>query len=309
MSYIAPAGAPPPRGPVNPGDWRYAPAPGQVPWRAPPPPVVPRPSSPLTFEHVKVSIPELPKVLGEIEGQLAKRRRNHILLFLFLAAGVAAAWMLVPLGVIATVVWLIFFFRGRKKIARKRVKLDFLRGLLDELRDELHPRLPVRFDFDLTAYDHTGKLERTARSFAGNTKSYYSDKWLRLRVVLADRTRVEIVRQVGVKQKKGNVVHEKRRLFVTVTPNPRRYRPMMGDPMANKLRWQIETAITQGFHNRPEQVAVHVTHHTEDIALRVAQWDAEILPGEVTLILGAVVTHLWERCLVTAAPSPRALGR
>lgn len=296
MSYVAPRGAPPPAGQLAPGDWRYGPAPGQVPWRAPPPPALPRPSSPLTFEHVKVSIDELPRILGQIEGELQKRRRNHVLLYVGLFVLAAFAWILPPVGLIATIVLLVLFFRGKKKIARKQAKLEFLKGVLAELRDELHPRMPIRFDFDLTAYDHTGKLERTARSFAGNTKSYYSDKWLRLRVVLADKTRVEIVRQVGIKVKKGNVQHEKRRMFVTVTPNARRYRPMLGEPMAGRLRWQVEGAIVSGFHNRPEQVAVHVEHHTQDIALRVAQFDAEILPREVTVVLHAVAVHLRERC-------------
>jgi hypothetical protein len=224
MSYLSPGGAPPARGQLAPGDWRYGPAPGQVPWRAPPPPAIVRASSPLTFEHVKVSLDELPKMLDRIEGELQKRRRNHVLLYVLLFAVGAASWILPPLGIVATIVLLVLFFRGNKKIARKRAKLDFLKGLLGELKDELHPRMPIRFDFDLTAYDHTGKLERTARSYAGNAKSYYSDKWLRLRVVLADKSRVEVVRQVGIKVKKGNVQHEKRRMFITVTPNPRRYR-------------------------------------------------------------------------------------
>ena len=296
MSYVPPTGAPPTRGPIAPGDWRYGPAPGQVPWRAPPPPALPRPSSPLTFEHVKVSIEELPRILAQIEAELGKRRLNHTLLYVALFVPGALAWLLPPLGLLATIVLLVLFFRGKKKIARKQAKLDFLKGVLAELKDELHPRMPVRFDFDLTAYDNTGKLERTARSHAGNTKSYYSDKWLRLRVVLADKSRVEIVRQVGIKVKKGSVHHEKRRMFITVTPNPRRYRPMMGEPMAGRLRWQVEGAIVSGFHNRPEQVAVHVEHHTQDIVLRIAQFDAEILPREVTVVLHGVAVHLRERC-------------
>lgn len=296
MSYAQPQGTPAPRGQLAPGDWRYGPAPGQVPWRAPPPPALARPSSPLTFEHVKVSIEELPRMLEQIEGELRRRRRNHTLLYVALFVLVALSWLIPPLGIFATIVVLLLFHRGRKKIARKQAKLDFLKGVLDELKDELHPRMPIRFDFDLTAYDHTGKLERTARSFAGNTKSYYSDKWLRLRIVLADKSRVEIVRQVGIKVKKGNLQHEKRRMFVTVTPNPRRYRPMLGEPMAGRLRWQVEGAIVSGFHNRPEQVAVHVEHHTQDILLRVAQFDAEILPREVTVVLHGVAVHLRERC-------------
>ena len=290
------AGAPQPRAPLGPGDWRYGPAPGQVPWRAPPPPVVARPASPFTFQHVKVAPDELPRMFGEMQAQIDRRSLHHNLLFGGLAVVAAVALVVPPLGIFGIILVIFFFFRGRSKIARKRQKLEFLRGVVGELADELHPRAPVRFDFDLTAYDEKSKLTRSGRSSAGNTKSYYSDKWLRLRVVLADRTRVEIVRQVGIKEKKGSKQHEKRRLFLTVTPNPKRYQPMLGEPMAAKLRWQVEGAIVQGFHNRPEQVAVHVTHHTQDIDLRVAQFDAEILPREVTVILSAVVLHLRERC-------------
>jgi hypothetical protein len=189
-----------------------------------------------------------------------------------------------------------------KALARKEAKVHFLRGLVEVFHDELHPRAPIRYRFDLRAYDAPGKKERTGRTMTGRLKEYFSDKWLHLRLVLADRTVVEIVRQQGVKVKKGRVAGEKRRLFITVTPNPRRYWPMQGQPMADRLRWQLRHVATTSFHNRPEQFHAHVAHHERDLSIRVTQEDADILPGEVYALVGCIAQHLQERCAIQHRP-------
>lgn len=293
---------------MNPGDWRYQPAPGQAPWRpaptrhaavprgiAPPTPsTTTLPSSALVFRHVKVAPHEIPRVLAEMDAVVRRRRGMLWLGFLLSLAASLALLVFPPLGLITLVIVLIYFHGRRARHQRLVAKVEFLRALFAQLVDELHPRLPVRFDFDLSAYDESDKLFRTASSSAGNKKSYFSDKWLRLRVCLADRTEVEIVRQQGVKVKKGNVQFEKRRLFITVTPNSRRYRPMDA-PLAQRLRHQVTQEIQRGFDNRPELFHLQVTPSSADIGLKIVQEDVDILPSDVLVVLRGTMTHLRER--------------
>lgn len=292
---------------MTPGDWRYQPAPGQTPWRpvptAQPPgaplPAAPKPATPLVgtsssalvFRHVKIAPHEIPRVLAEMDAVVGRQRTKLLLRFILVLAIAGALFVIPPLGLFAVLVTLIYFHGKRKHHRRMVAKVEFLRSLLELLVDELHPRAPVRFDFDLSAYNESDKLFRSASSAAGNKKSYYSDKWLRLRVCLADKTQVEVVRQQGIKVKKGNVQFEKRRLFVTVTPNPRRYRPM-SPPLANRLRWQLSEEILKNFHNRPEQIHVHVAPENADIGLRIVQEDVEILPREVLVVLYGTLSQL-----------------
>ena len=64
---------------------------------------------------------------------------------------------------------------------------------------------------------------------------------------------------------------------------------------------EVITAMQQGRAALTNQPFGRIVNYNDPRASR--------FPGEVTVILHAVVAHLWERCLVTASPSPRALGR
>lgn len=296
----------PTRAPVHAGDWRYQAAPGQAPWRPAHEPAALVPSSPLVYRHVKVAPREVPRVLAEMAKPVRREFLIYHLLFaVLLAASLGSVALLSepPLGIFGALVLLVLFVQRRRRIARKAAKLEFLRALLGLLADELHPRAPVRFDFDLTAYDAAGKLFRTASSAAGNKKSYYSDKWLRLRVRLADGTQVEVVRQQGLKEKKGFIVVEKRRMFITLTPVAKRYRPMLGERSQKRLSGQVTQEILDGLWNPPELLRVHVESHSADISLKLVQEDVDILPSEVIVILHGTLKHLQDRCLV-----PRAQG-
>lgn len=312
---------------MNPGDWRYQPGPGQVPWRAPPArrPEAPQAatrttsqattlsSSALVFRHVKIAPHEIPRVLVEMDAVVRRRKRMLGLGFVLAVATSLALLVFPPVGIITFVIALIYFHGRRARHRRLVAKVDFLRALLSQLVDELHPRAPVRFDFDLSAYDEDGKLFRSASSSAGNKKTYYSDKWLRLRVCLADKTQVEVVRQQGIKVKKGNVQFEKRRLFVTVTPNACRYRPMDA-PLAQRLRRQVSQEIQRGFDNRPELFHLQVTPTSADIGLKIVQEDVDILPSDVIVVLRGTMNHLRERYMaqagaVSPSPTTQRIGR
>lgn len=258
----------------------------------------------LVLDHVKIKPAEIDDQVAQLGKTVSRRSLWHTLLCLCLAAGSAALLVLPPVGVGALVITAIFFFLRRRTLARQQRKVEFVAGVLQELRDELHPAAPIRFTLDLRAYDVSEKIKRKARSYAGNTKVYYSDTWLKMRLVLADRSVVELEREAGLKKKKGAVVKEKRRLFLTLTPNPRRYYAMAGEPAAERLRHALRVAISHGFHDRPELVHPHIAHHQHDIALKLVQEDAEILPPEVTVILHAMVAHLRERCALNTWGGP-----
>lgn len=260
----------------------------------------------LLVEHGRMRIDEIPREMAALFEITRKARRQARLRYGAALALVAVASLaLLPVVPPASVFGLFFFIvliitgwnRG-KAIDRKEAKVAFLRDLLESFRDELHPRAPIRYRFDLRAYDAPDKVERTARSATGNLKTYYSDKWLHLRLTLADRTVVEVVRQQGLKTKKGGVVSEKRRLFLTVTPNPRRYWPMQGEPMVNRLRWELRNTVSRWFHNPPEMFHAKVDCHERDLEVRITQEDADILPAEVHALVGCLVYHLAQRCAV-----------
>jgi hypothetical protein len=207
-----------------------------------------------------------------------------------LALSVEAVRFLVPF---ATLVTLIYGFvrvrRVRRLYDRLGHKLAFVQGLAARLRDDLNPRAPMRVRLDLRGYEHPSKLERTARSSAGRKKEYFSDKWLHLRFVLAEGSAVEIVRQAGVKEKSGSVVSEKRRLAVSVRPNPARY----GD-IGKALTAALATAAftenaRRGFPNAPEVFGVRATEGEGVVTVRVTQHDADFAPEEVVALLGCIL--------------------
>lgn len=262
--------------------------------------------TPLVVEHGRMRIDEIPQEMARLFALTRKARdeahvRYGLALALIAVASLAFALVFPPvsmMGLFAFIMVAVAAWKRGKAIDRKEAKIGFLRDVLEAFQDELHPRAPIRYRFDLRAYDAPDKVERTARSAAGNTKTYYSDKWLHLRLTLADRTVVEVVRQQGLKTKKGGVVSEKRRLFLTVSPNPRRYWPMQGEPMVNRLRWELRNTVTQRFHNPPELFHARVDCHARDLEVRITQEDADILPQEVHALVGCLVYHLAQRCAV-----------
>lgn len=212
-----------------------------------------------------------------------------------LVAVVSAVLLLVPLTLIAVVVGGFLAYSAvttaRGGAARLSAKVDFVKALVHELSFDLHPRARASLSVDLGAYDAPGKLERTARTSSGKTKQYFTDKWVHLGCVLADGTRVRAVRQQGIKRKTGSVVREKRRLFLTIQPNPRRYPPLSPQAL-DRIRHDVKAAIVQRFHNPPELVHVHLADRGGKLELVVAQEDAEILATEVVHLLGVALRVL-----------------
>ena len=177
-------------------------------------------------------------------------------------------------------------------VDRKRAKVNFTVGLLDLLRDDLHPDAKVRVNFDLRHYAAGGKQIWRGLSSAGNLKVKYSDKWLHLSGVLADGTQIRITRQAGIKVKKGSVVREKRRLFLRVVPSPARRAALGTSRLAQRLVGEVKEAVSRGFHDRPEALRANVTRDGGALVVKVVQEDAPILPEEVILLLDTTVRFL-----------------
>jgi hypothetical protein len=175
---------------------------------------------------------------------------------------------------------------------RLLAKIDFFDELIEMLRPELHARAPLAIAFDFGMYDEAGKLSRTAQSAAGRTKSYYTDRWLRLVVRLADGSYVRIVRHAGVKMKRGSVVRETRKLGLVLSPNAKLYERGANE---EAMRTLLKKAVAKTFHNPPEGLALKLVPQGEDIVVRVLQDDADIFAKEVMALLFELMTQLATR--------------
>ncbi len=250
----------------------------------------------MVLEHARLHVDHVTEKLAEVDRSISSDLTRATVIFVpFLVAAVAGCFFLPPAGFIGGVIAVAVYGAKRGKVKRAREKAAFARELHDRLSDELHPRRPVILDFDLRHYDETSKRVWSGRSSAGNQKHKYSDKWLRYRAVLADGTRLDIVRQAGVKTKKGNVIKEKRRLLLELTPNPRRYALALlkQERPAKRLRARLEAA-TGAFHNDPEEFHARVQGAGDALRVKVTQEDAPILAGEVVTIVEEVVRFLQE---------------
>lgn len=250
----------------------------------------------MVLTHAKLHVDHVTEKLAEVDRSLSADLRRATVIFVpFLVAAIVGCFMLPPAGLIGGVIAGIVYAAKRSKVKRAREKVAFARELHDRLADELHPRRCVILDFDLRHYDEASKKIWTGRSIAGNPKHKYSDKWLHYRAVLADGTKLDIVRQAGVKTKKGAVVKEKRRLFLELTPNPRRYALSLlkHERPARRLRARLEAA-TGAFHNDPEEFHARVQGAGDSLRVKVTQEDAPILAQEVVTIVEEVVRFLQE---------------
>lgn len=250
----------------------------------------------MVLTHAKLHVDHVAQKLAEVDRSLSADLSRATMIFVpFMVAAVVGCFLLPPAGVIGAVIAGVVYATKRGKIKRAHEKVAFARELHDRLADELHPRRSVILDFDLRHYDEASKKIWTGRSIAGNPKHKYSDKWLHYRAVLADGTKLDIVRQAGVKTKKGNVVKEKRRLFLELTPNPRRYALALlkQERPARRLRARLEAA-TGAFHNDPEEFHARVQGAGDTLRVKVTQEDAPILAQEVVTIIEEVVRFLQE---------------
>ncbi|MCO5170289.1 MAG: hypothetical protein M9894_28470 [Planctomycetes bacterium] len=247
-------------------------------------------------KHEKLRPDDVPPRLAEVEASLRADGRLAGMLFapLFIVAAVGCV-VAPPLGIFGGIIAGVFYWRKRDKLNRARDKVAFARELHERLEDELHPRRAVVLDFDLRHYDEKGKQVWSGFSSAGNPKYRYSDKWLHYRAVLADGTRLEVVRQAGVKVKKGNVVKEKRRLLLSLTPHPRRYAmELLKEERPNRrLRARLQAAVG-AFHNDPEEFHARVDGGGGSLRIKATQEDAPILAAEVVTIVEEVVRFLQE---------------
>lgn len=238
-----------------------------------------------------------------LAGLAAAHKREGMRASLLVAAGggvvLALSWASFAffpgefgIGIVVLVLGIIglVFFGGALVSAHRRAghKLRFARGLCEELLDDFHPGRKVRIELDLADYDALGKRYWQGKSIHGNTKYKYADRWLILRLVLADGTRVRLVRKADVKTKKGDIVRHKRQLYAHLDPAPERYGRGPWD--VSVLDSIVRTAIDREFHDPPEDMRVRAARRGASIDLKVTQLDAEILPREVTTVLDATLS-------------------
>lgn len=245
--------------------------------------------------HERVRPEEVPGVVRQLEADLDRRARKALMIYVPIL--VVAVALCAPSGFLSVIIAVgasLWFFAARSTRERAREKVHFLRDLFELLKDELHQRAHLIIDFDLRHYDEKSKLTWSGRSTHGNAKYKYSDKWLVLRCMLGDGTGLEVVRQAGIKTKKGSVVKEKRRLFVSLRPNPRRY-PMLGfardGDEAHRLRSGLKTSCRE-FTNDPEEFHAQVAATGETLDVKVVQEDAPIRAAEVLAVLDKALRFL-----------------
>lgn len=172
-----------------------------------------------------------------------------------------------------------------------REKVFFAINLLEGLRDELLPWSKVKLTMDLRRYDLAGKRLWAGLSIAGNLKVKYSDKWLHLDVVLADGTRLRLVRQARIKAKVDQARY-RRRLFLKVLPRAEMYDLERMGQDTNAARHILIQTMQQRFHNRPEAFHARAGYAMGELKIKVVQEDSYILAEEVVAMVGAVLLFL-----------------
>jgi hypothetical protein len=201
----------------------------------------------------------------------------------------------IPIVVFGALMLLVLVYAQWERYRRKRDKIRFVRELLDVLQVDLHPLRKLRLALDLRPYDHSAKLIWTGKSSAGNRKAKYRDKWLYLDLLLADGTRVEVRREVGVKTKKSSIQQEKRRMFLSVKPNPKRYDVNQIRADADKLRKKMKEAVLGMFATHPDDFHVHVDPKEGGLEIKVSQVTTQISADEVHSLLHALIGFLARR--------------
>lgn len=246
----------------------------------------------------KVRALELDRLVEECAAvvDLARGRNRRRLLGTFAGLAVATiigvlrGWVALPYAIVGSIVVLVVINRSGA-IKRKAAKVEFVRALLAGASADLHPRGRLKLKLDLHPYDHATKIAWTGRSSAGNVKKKFSDDWLELDLVLVDRTHLHLRQQVGVKTKKGSIVKEKRRLFLTLRPGPR-YDWARAKGSLESLRHDLKAAVARHFQNPPEDFHVHFVIAGSTLRIEVAQEDAPILAAELLALIGEVMGFL-----------------
>lgn len=248
---------------------------------------------------------ELPSRLDEMRAEANRLRRAGCLVVLaglgvgcvFLAIAVLVLGgedggiLTLVVGIMALVFGGIGYSGHRTTVAAMDAKIDFVSQFTREFADDFHPAGKVHYHIDLRAYDVEDKRYWTGRSTHGNTKFRYADKWFRAKFYLADGTCVIVERRADVKVRKGQVVKDKRRLYLKVIPNAKTFGG--GPYTGTDLDQMVRQTVVDSFHDPPEGLKVAREGDRPDlIALKVTQLDADFLGREVLVLVEAVLLYL-----------------
>lgn len=111
---------------------------------------------------------------------------------------------------------------------------------------------------------------------------------MKLRCRLADHSQLRIIRQSATKTKKGSEVRYRRRLFIKLALDPRRYDVRPDD---SQLRRRIAVGVRRALHDPPEGLSVRLRGGDEGLTIKLTQEDTPILVEEVVEAIEAALTH------------------
>lgn len=173
---------------------------------------------------------------------------------------------------------------------------SFALKLMDALEGELLPRSRLRLRLDPHETTSSAHAVRTTQSSHGNTKTYYTQRWLTLAAKLPDRTQIKIALKDNqkTKAKHANPLKHHRQIDLKIIPGPLVSLERFGPGQLNQLRRQLQSAISDHFHDTPEAVVMRPRLREGALVVKVIQHDADILPSEVVTLVDAVIATLYD---------------
>ena len=197
----------------------------------------------------KVAVAKIDRYLAGLRQEVRRSARTLLLVRVAYALALVAICVLLarPFGIIvgfmaafvaAFFTWV--FYRGqvaRHVLVQRRE--TFLGALLRRLRDDLAPAEKLRVRYEVQPLDELLHGVKSAKSSAGNLKTYYRHRWLRVRGMLADRTQFRMRLQSAAKSKRGVILREQSTMRLEVIP------PMDG------YRGSLTTAVAEAGKTLP----------------------------------------------------------
>jgi hypothetical protein len=181
----------------------------------------------------KVSVAGIDRYLAGLQQEVRRSARRLLLVRVVYFGGLASLGVLLAILVwfaaLPIVIGVVFFtwvfYRGavaRHALVQRREA--FLGALLRRLRDDLAPTEKLRVDYQVQPLDALLHAVRSTKTSAGNLKTYYRHRWLRVRGTLADGTRFRMRLQRAAKSKRGEVLREQSAMILEVRPPAGSYR-------------------------------------------------------------------------------------
>lgn len=203
----------------------------------------------MSWTHTnKVSVAGIDRYLAGLQQEVRRSARRLLLVRLAYFLGLAGLGVLLAilfwLAALTIVIGVVFFtwvfYRGavaRHVLVQRREA--FLGALLRRLRDDLAPTEKLRVQYQVQPLDGLVHAVKSTKTAAGNLKTYYRHRWLRVRGTLADETRFRMRLESAAKSKRGEVLREQSTMILEVRPP------------AGSYRGSLVTAVTEAGETLP----------------------------------------------------------